>query len=84
MPSVPSYTCFLFEKAPGKTRLLIGSRGPNSSLQSTDAISQTDQVLVLVRQATHRFPIFYCRAIHLLTRCDWSDDLSVRPTRRYL
>lgn len=66
MPSVPSHKCFLFEKATGKTRLLIDSRGPTSSLQSTHAISQTDPALVLVRLLSQRFLIFNCRAIHLL------------------
>lgn len=84
MASVPPYNCFLFEKATGNTSLLIDSRGPIRPLPSTHVIFQTDPALTLARLLIQRFLIFYCRAIHLLARCDWSDDLSVRTTRRYL
>ena len=46
MPSVPSHTCFLFEKVPGKTSLLIDSRGPIRPF-NPHVIFQTDPALVL-------------------------------------
>lgn len=83
MALVLPHKCFLFEKATGNTSLLIDSRGPISPLPSTHVIFQTDPALILARLLTQRFLIFYCRAIHLLARCDRSGDPSACITRRH-
>ena len=84
MSSVPSHDCFLFKETVCNTSLLIDSRSPIKPLRSAHDISQTDPALDLVLLLTQRFLIFYCRAIHLLARCDQSSDPSARTTRRYL
>ena len=83
MSSVPSHDYFLIKKAAGNTRLLIVSRRSVKLFQSAHGILQNDPAPVLVRLLTQRFLIFYCRAIHLLARCDRSGDPSACTTRRH-
>jgi hypothetical protein len=84
MLSVPSHDCSLFKKAVRNTCLLIESRSPIKLFQSAHAVFQTDPVPILVYLLTQRLAIFNCHAIHLLARCNRSDDPSARTTGRYL
>lgn len=66
----PSHDCLLLKESFSNACLL--------------SISQTDPVLAFVGRLTQRLHIGNYHAIHLLARCDRSDDPSARTTRRYL
>jgi hypothetical protein len=83
MSLVPSHDCFPFKEAPGNSRLPIDSRRPLRP-QSTHVISEADSPRALVGLLTRRVLIFNISLIHLLARCDRSDDPSARTTGRYL